>query len=656
MKHGRLFFLAPPMWIVCVALLIVCGVTWFFSPIVAYVELGASLCLIIGLLFVFFHKQRDIDRYMRRVVRFINESEEQSLSLSPLPIAVITDDNQILWHNTPFELQVSDGVSLIGKKAELILNDEINSNTLYGTQMLEVQVASRHFQVHISPLSVRGRNLFVLYYSDITDLHDIREQFISTRPIVMMMQIDNLDEIMQRLRDSERARIESNVEIALEEWLGRTTAILRKIDDDRYFAVIESRYLDLMIESRFDILDRVKTIQIDNNAQITLSIGIGGGDDFRAAENAAKSALDMALGRGGDQAAVRTKNGFDFYGGQSRGVEKHTKVRTRVMASALQELITEADNVLVMGHRFSDLDAIGSAVTLVGVCRALGKPAYVAASRETTLAEELFVRFENAGMGDRFVDPSQALLMVRTKTLLIITDTQVPQMLESLPLYERVNTVAIIDHHRKTPNHCDKAVLFFHESYASSTCEMVSELVQYMNVSSILPLEAEALLSGIMLDTRNFVIKAGVRTFEAAAYLRKQGADTVSVKQMFSGQMGLYQTKSEIVSTAQFYRNTAISLVENGEGSLLRIACSQAADELLSIKDTNAAFVLFADAGCVNISARSYGLFNVQLVMEALGGGGHLTMAGAQLRGVTLQEANDKLKTAIDRYLETIHH
>ncbi len=649
MKHGRLFYSAPSIWVLCAALFLSCAVMWFFFPIVAYIEFAVALVLFLVVFIRMFREQRDIERYMRRILRHISESDEYSLSGSPLAIAVLTESGQILWHNARFEMQVSKQ-SVIGKTAECITSLE-DVKVLHQTETFETDVSGRHYRVYVSPLSVRGRDMFVLYYTDITTLHETSLEFAATRPIAVMIQIDNLDELMLKLRDSERARIEGKVESALENWLGATTAVLRKIDNDRFFAIIEKRFLQAMTEARFDILDTVKAIRIENNAQITLSIGVGEGSDFRAAEADAKLALEMALGRGGDQVALHTKNGFDFYGGHSKGVEKRTKVRTRVMASALRDLILAADNVLVMGHRFSDLDSVGSAAALASVSRTLGKTAHVVVSRATSLAEELFLRYEQAGKGDLFVEPTEALTMINPKTLLIITDTHVPAILESLPVYERSQTVAIVDHHRKMAVYCDKAVLFFHESYASSACEMVAELVQYLDVTDISPLDAESLLAGIMLDTRNFVLKAGVRTFEAAAYLRKQGADTVSVKKIFAGSMELYQQKNNIVSSVRFYKNTAIACACEGCGAQLRIACSQAADEMLSIKNTDAAFTMFEDAGAINISARSYGAFNVQLVMEYLGGGGHLTMAGAQLKGVTLEQAQSQLETAIDRYI-----
>lgn len=651
MKHGRLFFMAPMLWVLCAALLILSCVTWFYNDTVSYIELGFSVFLTIVCIARSLGQQRLIDRYLRRTLRHINEEDKQSLSQSPLPVLMVANNGQILWHNTIFQTRVTDGHSFQGRDAKELLPENVLT-ALGGTSMFECDLLEHHYMVFVSPLSARDLEMYVLYYLDVTQLHIAAEEYAATRPVVMLINIDNMDELMLRLRDSERAGIAAKVENALEDWFSDTTAILQKYDDERFMAIVEKRFLQAMIDARFDILDRIRAIPMENNAQITLSIGIGEGVHFQQAESMAKQAIDMALGRGGDQVALRTKNGFEFYGGLSKGVEKRTKVRTRVMASALQDLILSSDNVLIMGHRFSDLDSVGSGLALASAARALGKQAHYVVSAKTTLASELLKRFAENGRGDLFIDPTDAAILVRPRTLLIVTDTQNPLLLEAPSLYEQIDMVAVIDHHRKMIDHIEKTVLFYHESYASSACEMVAEIVQYLDIPEIGALEAEALLSGIMLDTRNFVLKAGVRTFEAAAFLRKQGADTVSVKKIFSGSMDMYKKKAEIVSDVLFYKNTAIARAKKHNNSAeLRIACSQAADEMLSIKETQAAFTLFEDNGAINISARSYGDCNVQLIAEYLGGGGHLTMAGAQLRDVTMDEAVKQLKAAIDRYI-----
>ncbi len=653
MKHARLFHMAPLVWGLCAIIFILSGVTWFFNPFISYIELGISAILLIVCLVYTIRHQQTIDRYMRSVLRHIDETNEQSLSASPLPILVITADQQILWHNAFFETQVMDGVSCKGRKIEDCFST-MDTKRLYSDPTFETDILGHHYIVRVSQLTVRNDDVFILYFLDVSELHRDAVEYAATRPVALLIQIDNLDQLMQEKRAGECAHIAAQVETIIEDWLNFTSGILRKYDDDRYIAIVEKRYLEAMTNERFSVLDRVRALAVDSGSPLTLSIGVGEGVDYAKAEAAAKQAMDMALGRGGDQAAVRTGNGFEFYGGVSKGVEKKTKVRTRIMASALQDLILSADNVLVMGHRFSDLDSVGSGLVLTSICRSLGKPAHLVVSRKTTLAEELFVRFERAGKEDLYIAPEKAITMIRPKTLLIVTDTQIKSLLESNHVYEAIHTVAVIDHHRKMVDHIDKAVLFYHESYASSACEMVTELVQYMNVPPIGALEAEALMSGIMLDSRNFVLKAGVRTFEAAAYLRKRGADTVSVKTIFSGSMESYLKKASIVSNATLYKQTAIACAEMGDttSANMRIACSQAADELLSVKEIDAAFALFEDNGVINISARSYGQFNVQLVMEYLGGGGHLTMAGAQLKHITMTECIDKLKAAIDRYIQ----
>ena len=346
----------------------------------------------------------------------------------------------------------------------------------------------------------------------------------------------------------------------------------------------------------------------------------------------------------------------DLYGGVSKGVEKRTKVRTRVVASALSELIAGSDNVMVMGHRFSDLDCLGSAAAMTVAARSMGKPAYAVARHKTTLAAELIDRYDASGRGDLFIEPEEAMELLNRRTLLIITDTHNPHMLEDPALYRAAGSVVVIDHHRKMVDHIDNAVIFYHEPYASSASEMVAELIQYMEGDSISRLEAEALMAGIMLDTRSFVMKAGVRTFEAAAYLRRLGADTVEVKKMFAESMDTYRAKADIIAKAELYRKTAIACCDQSGASETRIAAAQAADELLYIKGVDASFTLFEEGNTVNISARSLGDFNVQLVMETIGGGGHMTMAGAQLEGVDMSGARQMLTEAIDRLLADREH
>lgn len=650
MKKGKLWSISPVVVLLAAALVVVTGATFFLNRTVFYVEAGAAVLLLCFGVWRFARLKRDIQRYLMRISGQLDQTSQDALSAFPLPVAVGSSQGEILWYNDSFRNQVLDGTDAYGDPLETITGS-MKVKDLQKKRFVDIQVLRRSYTVYISPVRVRENTLYVLYYVDNTRLKEIAEEYALSRPAVMMVYIDNIEEVMQNIRDSERAQITSRVETILENWIGSTTGILRKYGSDRFMIILEQRHLDSVIEGKFDILDRVRSIQTSDHISVTLSVGVGQGETLKESEDLARQAIEMALGRGGDQAAVKTKNGFDFYGGVSKGVEKRTKVRTRVVASALQELIAGSENVLVMGHRFSDLDCLGSAVGIVAAVRNLGKPAYVVTQRDKTLARELMERYDQAGRSDMFIEPDTAMGYLSRKTLLVVTDTHNPNMLDWPPLYQRAETVVVIDHHRKMVEHIDNAVIFYHEPYSSSASEMVAELVQYMGQNSITRLEAEALLAGIMLDTRSFVMKAGVRTFEAAAYLRRQGADTVEVKRMFSESAATYRKKADIVGHAELYKHTAIACDTEG-GPEIRIAAAQAADELLSIKGVDASFALFAENGGINISARSLGDFNVQLVMEAIGGGGHLTMAGAYLKDTGMEQAREVLKRAIDAHLE----
>ena len=649
-KNKRFWSLSPIILLLTLALAAAVMVSFFYNRILFYVELVLFAAVLIVIGWRLRRMKKDIGRYLRRIAGSLNQSEQDALSAFPLPVMVSAVNGEIIWYNDLFRHQVLDGNELFGESVG-VPTGGATMGELQKKKFIDVSYAGRRYTVYISPVRVREATLYVLYYVDDTQLKEIAEEYALSRPAVMMVYIDNIEELMQNIRDSERAQLSGRVETLLEDWISITSGILRKFGTDHFMVVVEQRHLQKIIEGRFDILDRVRTIQTGDHMSVTLSIGVGQGDTLRDSEAMAKQAIEMALGRGGDQAAVKTKNGFDFYGGVSKGVEKRTKVRTRVVASALQELITGSDNVLVMGHRFSDLDCLGSAVALPAAARNHGRPAYVVTQRSKTLARELIERYEEAGRGDIFIEPDEAMPLLTRRSLVIITDTHNPKMLEWNPLYENAQTVVVIDHHRKMVDYIDNAVIFYHEPYSSSASEMVAELVQYLGSGALSRLEAEALLAGIMLDTRSFVMKAGVRTFEAAAYLRKLGADTVEVKRMFSGSMEMYRKKTAIIARAELYKNTAIACDQEG-GPEVRIAASQAADELLSIKGVDASFTLFDDNGSINISARSLGDFNVQLVMEAIGGGGHLTMAGALLKDTGMDQAKRRLVQAIDAHLE----
>lgn len=652
-KQGRFWTVSPIVIPALVlALLAVCGL-WWVHPIAFYAGLSAFVLLLAATVWYFVRFSRDARRYLNRVATRLDATRRTALEASPFPVLVSAPSGEILWYNRRFSETVALGREWIGASLSVATGghtaDELRRNDRW-----EITVDKQSFTLLVQTVGEGAEEALILYYDENTRLKETEREYQQSRPAVLMIYIDNLDELMRQERDSDRARAASRVEAVLEDWYAAEhIGIFRKYEQGRFLLITEHRFLEKMVADKFSVLDKVRGLDIDGRTGFTLSIGAGEGAHLAEAEEAAKQALEMALGRGGDQAAVKHKNGFDFYGGVSKGVEKRTKVRSRIVASALLKLINQSDCVLVMGHRFSDVDSLGSALALTAVARSLGQEAFAVVDRSTSLAGELIRRYDAEKKSDWMLSPAEAMERMSENTLLIITDTHAPGMLEHAPLYEKAANVVVIDHHRKMVDHIDNAVIFFHETYSSSASEMVTELIQAMEHGRISNLEAEALLAGIMLDTRNFVMRVGTRTFEAAAALRNMGADTVSVKRLFSGSMESYQTKAAIMAAAQPYRGTVITGYTGG-GTDVRIAAAQAADELLAIKGVEAAFALFLQDGGVNVSARSLGDFNVQLVMESLGGGGHITMAGAYLAETDMETALQRLKAAIDIQLDTV--
>ncbi len=640
----------PMLSVLCTALVVLLIPSFFLNREWFYVQSAVTVMLIAVTVWRTRRLHRDVHRYLAAVAKGLDPNDGQALDTTPIPLLTLSADGEIVWYNALFRNEVLDGADMYGESVEAVL-EGLNAEKLGRRFIPHVSRGEKTFAVYNVKVRRHDAAAYLLYFAENTELTQIAGEYENSRPIVLSLYIDNSEEITQNLRDSERAQLTSRVESLLEDWVSSFSGIFRKCGSDRFLALGEHRYLDSMLEKRFDILDRVRAVRTASGASVTLSIGVGIGNSLTEAEKQSRQSLDMALGRGGDQAAVKTPNGFDFYGGLSKSVEKRTKVRTRVMASALLNIINNGDTVLLMGHRFSDLDCLGSCAALTEVCRSLGKTAYTVYDSRTTLANVLVRRYAEAGHQDIFVEAEDAVPLVNDNTVLIITDIHQPNRLDVPELYQKAKTVVVIDHHRKMVEHITDAALFYHEPYSSSASEMVAELIQYMPDTKVSVVGAEALLGGIMLDTRSFVMKAGVRTFEAAAYLRRLGADTVKVKQLFSETMDTYRLKAEIVAAAERYDVTAIACAEEPGGTQLRIAASQAADELLCVKGVDASFVLFSDGDGYSISARSYGAVNVQLVMEALGGGGHQTMAGAYLKTNDKQTAVDRLKSAVDACL-----
>ena len=621
-----LLFQRPGIWVVLLALVILWGV-----------------CMV-----MFRYKLR---RWMAQWVcggTFEKSKTRFSLEQLSQPAALLSGET-VLWYNEQFRVRILGGVDVLTSRVQKVLPGlDLQQCRQQSGQLLTFSDGA--WSVHSSTVPGDAESMTLLVLNEETALRRIEAEYKASRPGYLVFLVDGYDDVFGNMLDSERARLLEGINRILEDMIGRGNGFLRRVASGRYIAVVEERQMEQFANRGYDVLDKIRAL--DPSVNLSLSIGIGrGAKTLREAQDMAVQALDMAQGRGGDQAAEMTPDGFTFYGGVSHGVEKRSKVRSRFVADQLVKLIKEADHVVIMGHRMSDLDAIGSAEGVLRICKICDVPAVIAVRRDATLAGSLIDALCAAGQRDDFIDPKDALPIISKHTLCIVVDTYQVGLVESKEILEKCGKVAVIDHHRKGVGYIEKPALVCHEPYSSSASELVTELLQYVGERDDKPnrVEAEGLLSGIMLDTQDFTLHTGVRTFEAAAALRRYGAETERVRQLFDVTMVEYNAKSALVEAAKMYRNCAIS-VGSEVPPEARVAVAQAANDLLRIQGVDASFVAVQAGSGMNISARSLGAVNVQVIMESLGGGGHQTMAAAQLRHITAQAARARIETAIDNY------
>lgn len=595
-------------------------------------------------------------QYSALITDEIRTQNKTSLYSLPMGVAITDADRKIVWFNKNFSDFFNDE-AVYGGSLDLI--SRLPLDKLMTEEGVDIKHNERYYRVYGNVSAEKSeKNIFLLYFSDITDYVNMKIEKKLSHPVVMLIKIDSFEELFSSSLESETAHVTVQIDRLLEDFIAETTGILRKQSKDRFWAVVEERHIAKLVESKVKLLDKAREIQVNDRMNVTLSIGVGRtARTISESEDYAKQALEMAQGRGGDQAAIKTSSGFEFYGGVSKGIERSNKVKARIIANRLIQLVENSDRVYIMGHKFSDLDSVGSSVGLACAVRNLGYTAHVVVDSLASLSNQLIDKIKAAedSKNSLFMPPSDAVDSITDNSLLIITDTHNPLMLESSELHQRAKQVVIIDHHRKTVNYIDNSIIFYHEPYASSASEMVTEILGYFgNAGRITALQAEALLAGIMLDTKNFTIKTGVRTFEAAAFLRKLGADTVNVKGLFANSIESYRQRAALVSRAEIYKRCAIASTTVFSPDM-RLIAPQAADELLGIENVDASFVYYRSSNDeIYISGRSLGAMNVQIVMEYLGGGGHQTMAGAQLKNTTVEETGVKVKEAIDKYYENL--
>ncbi len=619
----------------------------FYLSLVLLVVFTAS-CII-----QFINSERRIKKVIKRISEDLSSSESNILNDLRLPI-VISSNGETIWYNRYFEAVNSNASSIIGKTNSQVFGAEtIEKIRLSGSS--EINIDNKIFKIYSSALSRSGDNLEVFYLFDNTKLRKITHQYEQSRPVVAIITLDNLDEITKSAKDSEIAAFRSSIQNLIEQWIGKTEGIGRRISGDKYILILEERRFNELSEEKFSILRSVRDLKF-NDQSATLSIGVGRkGKNLQECEEYALQALDMALGRGGDQVVIKMPdNEYKFFGGVSGSVEKRTKVKSRIISSALKEIIVGCQRVIIMGHRFSDLDSVGASYGLYSVCKALGKEVHIVVDRNRSMAKFLINRIESLDNEAQFSNGNELLPLIDNSTLLIVVDVHRPSFVENPDILKICKNIVVIDHHRKSVDYIENATIFYNEPAASSTSEMVTEILEYINPRAVRQAEAEALLSGIMLDTRNYVLHTGVRTFEASAFLRNHGADPVSVKKLFSGTMPAYRQRANIVASAELFSDDCAIAVNYENDENTKLATSQAADELLGIGGVVGSFVICRQENEVNISARSLGNINVQLIMESLGGGGHRTMAACQIKDCDLDEAKEKLKAAITEYKSNI--
>ena len=635
-----------------------------FRPILIIPSIILYISILCYTYFANNKRKSEISEQLQDLTLTVDSAAKSSLINSPFPLVILETNGNIVWKSSKFVTEFAD-IDMDNYIDDLIIDikDEIekSDNKKRKSVIRQIQIGKKTYTVQgefaKSKKYERKKSpeyMMILYFIDETEKVKLKQENEDKKICVGIIMIDNYEEVTQRVDAEQKTQLMAKVESTIYDWVNETNGILVKADRDTYVYVFEQKNLEKIKEEKFAILDSIKNLVRKDKIQLTLSIAISNeGDTERDVYKSASAAMDVILGRGGDQAVIRQNGKYLFFGGKVEEVEKRTKVKARIVAHALEELIKENDKIMIMGHTNPDIDAIGSALGIYRIAKTLEKEAKIVANVETPSIKDLYESIKDQYQ-EVFISSETALAQVDSGTLIIVVDTHKKTYVESPELLTKTNKIVIIDHHRRSADFIDNSILTFQEVYASSAAELVTEIIQYtQNEVELSEVEAEALYAGIMMDTKNFTFKTGVRTFEEAAYLRKCGVDIIKVKKWFQSDLESYNTISEIVRKAEIVRDSiGISIydVQEKETSLI---CAKAADELLTIGNITASFVLgLMEDGKVCISGRSIGDVNVQMILEKLGGGGHITLAGAQLENVTIDEAKQELISKINEYFE----
>lgn len=671
-KHNKRFnskiegyFRWPLFYLIIITAITIIGA--LYNP-----KLGFIFCMFLALsvalagYLVFFNRRR----LMRDIINFtmnLDEAQKNLLLHFEVPYILLDSAGRIKWFNEGFE-ELFSSTKLNNLKLSSIIPTVSSIPFPFEGERLEkvVEVDGKIFRVVFNQMVI-GKDksddeskqttieiLYATYFFDVTRENILVHQNEDQKAVFCLMYIDNYDEVVHGIEDVRRPLLIALIDRSINKFSKELDGVIRKFEKDKYLIIFQYKYLESLKENKFSILDSIREINIGNEMPVTLSIGVGVSEKTYSKKiEFAKVAMDLALGRGGDQAVIKNDEKLFFYGGKTRGVEKSTRVKARIKAHAFRELLDECDRVLIMGHKLGDMDSLGASMGVYACVKHFGKPAHIIINKITTAINPIYERIieDKEYPTDLFVNNIQAISYVGEQTLLVVVDVNRPSYTESPELLKALKKVVVFDHHRVTADHIDTAVLSYIEPYASSTCEMITEITQYVSDKvKLKPVEADALFAGITVDTKNFVTKTGVKTFEAAAHLRRSGADAIRVSKLFKNDMASYKAKATAVKDAEIYRESIAITVCPSNIINPTLVGAQAADELLNISGIKASFVLTDLEGTIYISSRSVDDINVQLIMERLGGGGHLSVAGAQLENQTIETALYKLKGTIDEY------
>ena len=567
-------------------------------------------------------------------------------------------DECILWANDSFSAITGYQVKYLEQPMAAVLPDVSTDWLSSGKQEYpyDVTLSGRRYRVYgtvVRPEDTENTVLAMLYFADLTELYQVRDEYIRSRPVVSVILVDNYEELTKNLTEAAIANLNAQLNTVITQWTEQYNGLLRRMERNRFLFIFEKRDMNRAIEGKFSLLEDIHKVQNPGGLEASISFGLGlDAATFEEGYNFAALAIEMSLSRGGDQAVIKDRYNFTFYGGRNKEADHRSKVRSRVTANSLMELIGQSSQVFIMGHRNADLDSLGAAMGISCLCRKKGKRAYIVIDLEHNMAERLIEEIlQVPEYRDVFISGQEALLRCDSHSTLVVVDTNRPDQVECRPLLESINKVCVVDHHRRAADYINPVVVNLHEPYASSAAELTTELLQYaVEKSDVLPIEAKSLMAGIFMDTKSFNVRTGERTFEAAAVLRQWGAETVEVKKLLQNDFQDTMSKYQIIKAARLYRQEiAIAALNN---TTSRMLAAQAADEMLNISGIMASFVLYPDGEQVIISARSIGDANVQVILEPLGGGGNTATAGAQIPNCSVKEALDRLVASIDQFYE----